>query len=273
MLSLLTAVVVVVLGVPAVTGVNWSAVGERLAGLPAPAVLELIVLWLLGLWSYTFVLTASLPGLTHTQAFTLNAVGSAVSNLLPFGGTAGVATTFAMTGAWGLRPKAVAASTLVTGIWNSLGRLALPAVGLGLLAVSGHISDPRLTAAAAGASGVLLAGLLVAVAALRVGAVADLLARVLPRAWRPRRGRAGQLLLGLRHATVDLVSRRWGRLSVAIAVYLGLQALLLAVCLGVAGAHVSPVEMLAPFALGRVLTMVVVLLGVLAAAVTAVSVS
>jgi hypothetical protein len=159
----------------------------------------------------------------------------------------------------------VAASTLVTGIWNSLGRLALPAVGLGLLAVSGHISDPRLTAAAAGASGVLLAGLLVAVAALRsetaalrVGAVADLLARVLPRAWRPRRGRAGQLLLGLRHATVDLVSRRWGRLSVAIAVYLGLQALLLAVCLGVAGVHVSPVEMLAAFALGRVLTMVVV---------------
>ncbi|MFC7655336.1 hypothetical protein ACFQV8_01100 [Pseudonocardia benzenivorans] len=85
-LSLLTAVVVVVLGVPAVTGVNWSAVGERLAGLPAPAVLELIVLWLLGLWSYTFVLTASLPGLTHTQAFTLNAVGSAVSNLLPSAG-------------------------------------------------------------------------------------------------------------------------------------------------------------------------------------------
>lgn len=54
------------------------------------------------------------------------------------------------------------------------------------------------------------------------------------------------------------MSRRWGRLSVAIAVYLGLQALLLAVCLGVAGVHVSPVEMLAAFALGRVLTMVVV---------------
>ncbi|NMH97885.1 lysylphosphatidylglycerol synthase domain-containing protein [Pseudonocardia acidicola] len=263
-LSLPVAAVVLLLGVPVVTGVGWTAIGERLATLPVPAVLGLSALWLVGLWAYTFVLTASLPGLTHTQAFTLNAVGSAVSNLLPFGGAAGVATTFVMAGRWGLRPAAVAVSALVTGIWNTLGRLALPALGLVMLVLSGHIAEPRLTLAVIAVSGLLLAGLLAVLAALcreaaglRLGAAADLLARMLPRAWRPAPGRVGRHLVGLRLASIDLVRREWGRLSLGVAAYLGLQALLFAACLHITGADVTLVEMFAGFALGRVLTLIV----------------
>lgn len=262
--SLPVAAAVVTFGVPAVTGVGWTEIGERLGALPPVAVLGLVALWLVGLWAYTFVLTASLPGLGHLQAFTLNAVGSAVSNLLPLGGAAGVATTFAMAGRWGFRPRAVAASTLVTGIWNTLGRLALPSAGLGLLAVSGHIAEPRLTAAVIATSGLLLGVGLAMVAALwresagrRLGAAADVLARALPRAWRPAPGLAGLMLVRLRRAGIDLMRLHWGRLTLGMTAYLGLQAVLFGACLAVTGAAVGLVTLFAAFALSRVLTLVV----------------
>ena len=44
---------------------------------------------------------ASLPGLRHAQALNLNLTGSLVSNLLPFGGAAGVANTYGLTFSWG----------------------------------------------------------------------------------------------------------------------------------------------------------------------------
>ena len=101
-----------------------------------------------GLWTYTFVLTSSLPGLRHAQAFVLNCAGSAVSNVVPFGGAAGVAATFAMAGSWGHPRRAIAVSTVVSGAWNLLFRLALPALGLAMLIASGHLPDRRLTIAA-----------------------------------------------------------------------------------------------------------------------------
>ncbi|WP_449064807.1 hypothetical protein [Planomonospora algeriensis] len=77
--------------VQAMTGktVSWTEIGARFAALSWQAVALMAVLWLASLLAYTFVLTASLPGLTHLQALTLNAGGSAVSNLLPFGGAPG----------------------------------------------------------------------------------------------------------------------------------------------------------------------------------------
>jgi hypothetical protein len=47
-------------------------------------------------WLYTFVYTGSMPGISHSKALALNLTGSLVSNLLPFGGAAGVANTYAL---------------------------------------------------------------------------------------------------------------------------------------------------------------------------------
>ncbi len=99
-------------------------------------------MWLASLLAYTFVLTGSLPGLGHTQALTLNAAGSAVSNLLPFGGAAGVALTMAMTKGWGFPVGAIVASTLVSGVWNMMFRFLLPAAGILALLLSGTAFPP-----------------------------------------------------------------------------------------------------------------------------------
>nr|BFF03154.1 hypothetical protein GCM10020241_48290 [Streptoalloteichus tenebrarius] len=230
-----------------------------------PMALWLVVLWFAGLWAYTYVLTGSLPGLTNAQALTMNAVGSAVSNLLPFGGAAGVAVTFAMAGTWGHRRRAIAISTVVSGVWNMLSRLALPAVGLLALIVSGHLPDRRLTVAAGVAVGTLVAGLGVLVAVLvsdaasrRIGGLLERCARVLPSRWRPAPGRIVDALHKTRHDTVDLMRTAWLQLSLGMLAYLGLQGVLFWWCLEATNAVVAFGPAVAAFALGRLLTTAVI---------------
>ena len=185
--SLAAAAALIVWGMPAVSGVGWGRVLAELAGLRAWQLLMLTALWLAGLWAYSFVLTASLPGLRNWQGFTLNTVGSAISNLLPFGGAAGVAVLYALTASWGFSRRAVTASALVTGIWNLLARLALPAAGALLLVAGGVIPDRRITAAVVITS-IILAGAVIAIVLVlrsvtvadHLGAALDLAARLLP---------------------------------------------------------------------------------------------
>ena len=108
--SLVAAAALIVWGMPAVSGLRWSQILAELSGLRFWQLVILTALWLAGLWAYSFVLTASLPGLRNWQGFTLNTVGSAVSNLLPFGGAAGVAVLYALTAGWGFTRRAVLGS-------------------------------------------------------------------------------------------------------------------------------------------------------------------
>src|SRR5215813_13129786 len=164
--SIATAVALLALGLPAITGVGWSDIAAQLGELSTATLVWLGLLWFTGLWTYTFVLTGSLPGLRHSQALVINCAGSAISNMLPFGGAAGAALTFAMAGSWGHSRRSVAISTVVSGVWNVLSRLCLPALGLTVLAASGDITDPRLTVAAFVATAVLLTVLGLVIATL-----------------------------------------------------------------------------------------------------------
>ena len=86
-----------------------------------------------GLWLYTFTLTGSLPGLSHGRALILNVCGSSVGNLMPAGGAAGVATTYALCRSWGFSRRGISTSVIVSGVWNILARVALPVIGIGAL--------------------------------------------------------------------------------------------------------------------------------------------
>ncbi|SHG02065.1 Uncharacterized membrane protein YbhN, UPF0104 family [Streptoalloteichus hindustanus] len=259
------SVALIAFALPKVAGVSWESIGDQFSAVSGPMVLWLVALWLAGLWAYTYVLTGSLPGLTNTQALTMNAVGSAVSNLLPFGGAFGVAVTFAMAGTWGHRRRAIAISTVVSGVWNMLSRLALPAVGLAALMVSGHLPDERLTVAAGVAVGTLVVVLAVLVAVLvsdaasrRISALLERCARGLPKRWRPAPGRIGDALHKLRHDTVDLMRTAWLQLSVGMVVYMALQGVLFWWCLEATNAVVAFGPAVAAFALGRLLTTAVI---------------
>ncbi|MDP3971981.1 MAG: hypothetical protein Q8P61_03610, partial [Candidatus Nanopelagicales bacterium] len=99
--SLAVAALMLAVFFPKVSGAAWSESWAALMGLGWGNVLGITAVWLIGLWIYTWVYTATLPGLAHGQALALNLTGSLVSNVLPFGGAAGVANTYALTFSWG----------------------------------------------------------------------------------------------------------------------------------------------------------------------------
>jgi uncharacterized protein (TIRG00374 family) len=184
---------------------------------------------------------------------------------MPFGGAAGVALTFSICRRWGFGRGAVAASTLVTGVWNLLARFLLPAIGIAALLLAGQVPDARIAVPAAGA----LAGLVAIVAALvvalawdrgadAVGRAADRLARLLPARVRPEPHRISAALHRLREQTHEILRRQWLRLTAGMVVYMALQAVLFWLCLLATGATVSIPVAIAAFALGRLLTAAVV---------------
>jgi uncharacterized membrane protein YbhN (UPF0104 family) len=263
-LSLVAAAALVV-ALPYIVGVRWGDVRRVLGGLSGGALAELVTLWLAGLGAYTFVLTASLPRLTHLRAFMLNAAGSAVSNVLPLGGAAGVAVTYGMCRSWGHRPSAIMVSTLVTGVWNIFARLLLPALGIAALLLGHKVPDRRLavTAAAAGTGLVAVSGLLVAAlrsapAAARTRELSLRLADRLPESLGRAVRRVADALPRVRQATIDVLRGGWPRLTLGMVGYLALQAALLVACLGAVGVGLGVPETAAVFALNRALTTAVV---------------
>jgi uncharacterized membrane protein YbhN (UPF0104 family) len=262
--SLLAAGALLV-ALPYVVGAAWSDVGAVLGDLSGWRTAELVVLWLAGLAAYTWVLVASLPGLRHWQAFLLNTAGSAVSNVLPFGGAIGVALGYGMCRSWGFKTAAFAVSTLVTGVWNVLARLLLPAIGIAALLLAGDFPDRRL-ATAAGVGSALLIGIVTIFAlALRSEQVAvrlqDVLVRLaarLPSRFEKRGRRIAESVLRLRHQTIGVLRTGWAGLTFGMIAYLTLQGVLLAACLGATGAAVGPAQTIAVFALNRLLSTAVV---------------
>ncbi|RJL32678.1 lysylphosphatidylglycerol synthase transmembrane domain-containing protein [Bailinhaonella thermotolerans] len=257
----LALTVVLLLFLPRFVDTTWSAIGAQFGRLGPVDIVLLVVFWLASLLAYTFVMTAGLPGLTHAQALTLNGAGSAVSNVLPFGGGVGVALTFTMARGWGHPMRSIVAYTLVTGVWNTLFRFILPAVGIVCLVAAGQTPNGTVTSAAvAGAVSILVLVAVVASAlfwpgaARLLGRVLDRLARLLPRRIRPGEHAASEALDRLRQNTADIIRTRWLQLSLGMTAFLGFQALLLVVCLHATGSYPGIAQTVAAFALSRVLT-------------------
>ncbi|MEU4802130.1 lysylphosphatidylglycerol synthase transmembrane domain-containing protein [Actinosynnema sp. NPDC023587] len=240
--SLALAAWLVVEIVPTVGGVDWATIGDRMSDVGPLALLGLTALWLAGLWAYTYVLTGSLPGLRNSQAFSLNAAGSAVSNLLPFGGAAGVAVTAVMAASWGHSVRAIASSTIVSGLWNALGRVALPLVALAIQGAA--VFGQGVLAATLGTAAVLTA---VVIALTRLRWLSGVL-----------RGRARRFVVRLRRQNAAVVRNGWSKMTLGLLAYLVLQALLLWCCLAVTGTELPLPALIAAFAVSRLLTLAVI---------------
>lgn len=266
--SLAMTVLIFVFAIPAITGSKYSEIFDELRLLTLPQFLLLLVVWLAVMVTYTGVLTAALPGLTHPQALVVNFAGSAVSNVIPFGGAVGVAATYAMTLSWGFDAPAVTLSILVTGIWNVFSKLALPVIALLILVIAGEATAGLVAPAAVGL--VLLgAGILALTLILRsehladkIGALAERLGRGLyrivrrpaPTTWRQR-------VLDFRHQSIGLLRASWHQLTVWMIVYSAGQYVLLLLCVRVLGAdthEIGWIEVLAAYAFANVLTTIAI---------------
>jgi uncharacterized membrane protein YbhN (UPF0104 family) len=202
---------------------------------------------------------ASLPGLTLLKAVVVTTASTAASKFVPVGGAVGLAATFLLCRSWGFSGSAVTTSAIVTGVWNTLSRAALPIIAIGILALSRPDLPPVLGRAAwgAGASGALVLALFTGtIASARVaddvGRAVDRLGRcVLPRAH--RQGRARAAMSGTRAQIIERVRSAWLWLTLGIAGFFAAQLAIFLIALHVTGIDLAFTAAFAAFAVGRML--------------------
>ena len=255
---------ILALALPRVAGAQWDDIGHALASLSLDHLLLLTVVWLAGLWAHTPALTAALPGLSHRRALLLNLTGSFVSNLLPLGGAAGTVANWRMARSWGFASPAFARWALVTNLFDTALKLALPGVALVGLAAAGVEGGGAVgTAASVGLA--LLAAVVLTLwllarddrAVTFLGRCADrLCARV--RVLRPPVEGYAARAATFRRDSAALIASGWWRMVAGKLAYAVLQGCLLWLSLRVLGSWVSPAVVLAAFAVERILSMVVI---------------
>jgi putative heme transporter len=257
-------VAAVVLGllvlVPRVAGTTWASVGAILEHVSPAALAVMAGIWVAGLWFHSFALAAALPGLTKRRALTLSLTGSAVANVLPLGGAAGIGLNFAMVRRWGLSAQSFAAFTAVTNLVDVLAKLAVTAVATVLVIAAGDtLSLPPGAGRLIGAALLVVSPLLGAILASdriagRTGAAADRLIVWLTRS--RIRSTLAASLPELRGMTVRILRTRWRPLGGGMACYLTSQGFLLWWCFYALHVDAGPLIVLAGLAVDRFLTMI-----------------
>ncbi|GAA1807812.1 lysylphosphatidylglycerol synthase domain-containing protein [Nocardioides hankookensis] len=263
MLGVCLALALLTVVLPLATGVPWASAWTVVAAIPALELAGLVGLWALGLLSHTITLTAALPTLTHRRALTLSLTGSAVANVLPLGGAAGIALNGRMARQWGYGVDQFAAFTVITNVWDVLAKLALPLTVVPVIALATGVSIGPVLGPAMLASVGLAVACAAIVAVLSGPSVAGLVGGLLERAAHgvlrvarsSRRVRLRAALVDLQATCSAVVRARWMRLSLGMVLYTALLFALLWACLAVTGAALAPAAVLAGFAVERLLTL------------------
>lgn len=264
--SLGLTVVLFIAVLPLISNAPWPAIGADIRSLSMAEIAGLTVLWFLGLYAHSFVLTAAMPPLTHRRALTLSLTGSAVSNVVPLGGAIGIGLNRHMSRTWGFSNASFALFAFVTNLWDVLMKLSLPAVALAALLLAGDVTRPQFKTTALSACGVLVVLLVVIGVSLGSERATKCLARGVEKSivfglrlfGSQRKLSFVPAILELRGESISLFRRGWAQLSLGMITYSVLQALLLYSCLNLFGSTLSVPQVFAGYALERVLTIAMI---------------
>ncbi len=207
---------------------------------------------------YVFPYQAALPGLRFGRAFIVRQTSFMISNAVPAGGAFGLGVQYAMLNSYGVGPAVATSAIGVTSVWNLMVTLALPALGLAALVLTGEATG----GAVLGALGSLVALAVMVVGlglilrsegwARRLGGWGDsAMHRFRPKA---TPGSVTEGVLRFREQTVDVVRDRWILLTVTnFAQQLAQFAVLAVAVYGLGGKStgINLLEVFAAFALAR----------------------
>ena len=249
-----------VASLPRFVGASWSAIGASLGNVHPVVLLGLALLWFAGLATHVPVLQAAMPGLRARQALMLNLAGSSVSNVVPFGGPAGMGLGYAMTRSWGFGPDRFASYTVVTNLWNALGKFTASILILLCAAVLGSTLPSGLTSVVISASVFVLLAAGSAVLTFRTERSTVAVGRRLDavrRRIRPHASADGLTvwLLNSRRELRTAVQAGWRRMSAGVLAYLCLQCALLFACLAAVGAGAPWTVVAVAFAVERLISL------------------
>lgn len=142
------AAALIIWGLPWLAKTTWTQIGHHLGSVGVVSSLGFGAIMLAGLWIYTFTLTASWPGLSHSRAAIVNVTGSAVANTMPGGGATALAASWVILRSWGFKRNAISTGLIVSGVWNVLARIALPLIGIALVSRNEHALPPAVSTGA-----------------------------------------------------------------------------------------------------------------------------
>jgi uncharacterized membrane protein YbhN (UPF0104 family) len=258
------ALIVAIFGFALPRFASYRSVQASLEAMTWRQALPIAVTAAASLASYWFMICAVLPALRLRQAAVVNLGSNAVANALPAGGALGLGVSWAMMSSWGISTADYVLYTLVSGIWNVLARLGLPALALLVMLTAAPPPAVLIAAAAAGLAVLAAAaaglGLLVRSEpfARRAGrALQHALARACRLARRPVPWDIPGSLLGFRDRAAALIAHRGGRITATTAASHLILWLVLLACLrgtGLSQAQVPWQTSLAAFAFVRLLT-------------------
>jgi uncharacterized protein (TIRG00374 family) len=228
------------------------------------------------LLSYCVLWVAALPGLRWHQAVLAEEAATMVANTVPVGFAFGVGTIAAMFTSMGHAPAAIGRAVAITGVWNNLVKLAAPVLALTALAVAGDATGGLAAAAVLGVT-VLVAILVLLALAVHSAGVARALGRAAQRLAtpalralrRPPPEHWAERAERFRADSEALVRRRWLAISAAAVASHGVLFLVLLTCLRLVdgtGADASWPQLLAVFAITRLVTIVPITPGALGVA-------
>ena len=259
--SLSVVVIIFAFVIPKITGSDYAEIWDQMTKLSVWEMTALIALWFLGMLAYTGVLTNTLPGLKRTQALTVNFAGSAVSNVMPFGGAIGVGASYAIDMSWGFTAPSVTLSILVSGIWNIFVKLAMPVLALVLLMISGNATGKLFVPTLLGLLALVVAAVVLGLImrsegiAKKIGrlgqAIVSWVCRVTHRKTTPD---VVKVVLDFRHQSIGLVRERWLLITLWIFLFNLIQFVLLFACVRAIGIEsITLTEAFAAFAFARLL--------------------
>ena len=243
---------------------NYSEVWTEITDMTPLELMFLIAATALNLVTYWWANMVSIPNLGLWQAAVNNQTSTTVANTMPGGGYVSIAVSYEMYRAWGFSSTDVGLSVAVTSVLNIFAKLALPAIALLLIILSGRASGSLVGASVIGI--VILAGAVVLLGLVMwkkrfARAIGSGLGRAATWAARlVRRSRTfdwGDAAVRFRRNTIDFLVERWFWLtSTTIVSHLSLYLVLLLALrfVGVSDAEITWAQVLGVFAFGRLLT-------------------
>lgn len=247
--------------IPKFLDVEYRDVWAHLAETDIAVLAAMTVFWGFTMWCYAGVMVHALPGLSRGQGIVTNFSGSALANVVPFGGAAGIGATYAQNLSWGFDVGSVTLSIIVSGVWNVFAKLGMPIIVLALLGIVGHATNGLGLAAMVG-FGALLAAIVVFTLVFKserlasgVGGGAERVANGLRRVIRrPPRSGLAERVLEFRHQTVGLVREHWRGLTAWMVLYKVSQGLLSLMAARAVGIEIGWLEIFAVYTFGELLS-------------------
>jgi putative heme transporter len=200
---------------------DYTSVWATIRALTWLEITTLIAVTALNIFTYWPQMMAAMPGLTFWQAGVNNQSSTTIANTMPLGGAIATGVSYTMYHSWGFTNGQIVLSALITGIWNTFIKLAMPIIALVALVATGEATTalivPTVIGVAALGAAVVMLGLILHSKPLarRVGNGIGRGASVIRRLFRKPPVQWGDAAVRFRHQTIELVAKRWAALTVS----------------------------------------------------------